>query len=259
MKDYPNFYENIIEARARLRGTIVLYDGVPHTVMAITDHMKDGIFRMYLNPIGRPREDYAKWKPFNDVVMNTPHDYSELGIILDRLLDENPDAGILRKHMNSPFFNRFRPFPLGMCVSGTQTYYVERQPIRPKMEQGLIKSALYESLVTAGSRSDNPRRVGAAIEIGSEAFRDCIMGEYHTPHEVLAALTNPNVVNDSAPFHREFAIVRGPLNMLFLGYRTEIIGVLPKNNFEYLRLGQEFRYCREVVEELRLFREISYI
>jgi hypothetical protein len=49
---------------------------------------------------------------------------------------EHPAAGILRKQMNSPLFNKFRPYPLGMCnTKGQRAYYLERQPNR-KTEQG---------------------------------------------------------------------------------------------------------------------------
>jgi hypothetical protein len=253
---YPNFYENITEARARLNRTVILYDDIPCQVAAITDHKEDGIFRMWLAPIGATPEELRAREKFDYYCMNCHPDNTELPGYLDAELAKNPKSGIMRKHMNSPKFKRFRPFPLGMCNVGTQTFYVERQPIRPKMEQGLVKSALWETLITAGSRQDNPRRVPEQISLFSSDFRDCILADHHDAATVLPMLLDPKVSNDAHAFHREFALVRGPLEMIFLAYRADIIGVLPKNNFSLLRLGREFRHCQEVVEELGLFNSI---
>lgn len=256
MKSYPNFYENIQEARSRLNRTVVLYGDEPCQVLAITDHKGDGIFRMWLQPIGLSEEQKKVAYPFHSIAVNHTPDFPALGEMLDAELEKAPDCGIMRKHMNSPKFNRFRPFPLGMCNVGTQTYYVERQPIRPRMEQGLIKSALYETLITAGSRQDNPKRPPETVSLLSPAFKDCILGDHHSAKEVLRALLDPRIANDAHAFHREFALVRGPLDMIFLAYRTEIIGMLPKSNFDYVRLGRNFLHCKEVVEELDLFQNI---
>lgn len=252
---HPNFYENITEARARLLGTVVLYGDVPCFVMAICDHKSDDIFRVYLDPIGRSDEEYDAIKDIVNYTSNTPPEIMQ-GEVLDELIEKNPECGILRKFMNSAKFNRFRPFPLGMCYYGTQTYYVERQPVRPKMEQGLTQSSLLETIVTTGTRSSMPTKM-ARIDLQSPEFRDCVMGCYHEPDTILTALLSPRIANDSMPFHREFALVRGPLDMIFLGYRTEIIGVLPNNDFGMLRLGREFVHCKEVVEELNLFNYVK--
>lgn len=246
---YPNFYENLKEARDRLLRTVVLYDGTPYYIIAITDHKGDGIFRVWLDPIDIP----DKSQPIRYITQNYKPDHPALGQLMDKELERLPECGILRKHMNSPKFNRFRPFPLGMCNVGTQTYYIERQPIRPKMEQGLTKAGLFETLITAGSRLDNPKRSLEVVDMFSGSFRDCILGDHHDAYTVLANLLNPRIANDAHAFHREFALVRGPVGMIFLAYRSDIIGVLPHNTFGVLKLGDEFGYCREVVEELNLF------
>lgn len=254
MREYPNFYENIKEARDRLGRTVVLYDGLPYHIIAITDHMPDGIFRAWLDPVGEKRTEENK--QFIYTVSNYGPDHPALPKMLDELYEKFPNTGILRKHLNSPKFNRFRPFRLGMCNVGTQVYYVERRPIRPAMQQGLVKSALYETLITAGSRQDNPKRHLESVEMNTPAFRDCILGDHYPARQVLQALQDPRIAHDALAFHREFALVRGPIEMLFLAYRSDIIGVLPKNNFDFVRLGREFKYCAEVVEELGLFHRI---
>lgn len=256
MKEYPNFYENMKEAHARLLQTIVLYDGLPYQIHAITDHMKDGIFRTWLVPIGISGEG---WHLFYNHLSNYSPDNPALGPALDKIYEkeEVKKSGILRKHMNSPKFNRFRPFPLGMCNVGTQVYYVERQPIRPHMFQGLTKGGCSETLITAGSRQDNPKRSLESLNTNSLAFRDCILGDHFSPEEALRALLDPTIAHDALAFNREFAFVRGPLDMMFIAYRSDIIGVLQNNDFSRIRLGRNFQYCKEVVQELNLFANIT--
>jgi hypothetical protein len=210
---------------------------------------------VYLEPICGIEK--VPGQTFANVYMNANPDYPSLGPALDKVMDQYPDSGMLRKHMNSPKFNRFRPFSLGMCNSGTQTYYIERQPIRPSMHQGLTQGALFETLITTGSRKDNPRRGSERVDIRSPEFKDCILGDHHSPDEVLKALRDPNIANDAHAIHREFALVRGPLDMIFLAYRSEVVGVLPRGDFHELTIGRDFRYCREAIEELNLFNRIT--
>lgn len=254
MKNYPNFYEHIEEARARLNRTVVLYDGFPYFVLAITDHM-DEIFRIYLEPLGvlKPQE---KYKDFYLLTSGYSQDFPMMGQGMDTILEASPDCGILRKHINSPRFNRFQPFPLGMCHVGPQAYYIERQPVRPLMHQGLVKTACLETLITAGSRQTNPTRPAQRFEIMTEAFRDCILGEHLAADAALSYLQDDTVANDALAIHREFALVRGPLDIIFLAYRTDIIGLLSNHDFSRLRLGKNFGYCKEVVEELNIFERV---
>lgn len=261
MKKYTNFYETIQEAQARLSGTVVMYDGEPFYVLAITNHMSDGVFRVWLWPMLDMNAPSKIENPTLKEIWSTTggylHNADGYAPHLDACLEKDPDCGMLRKQMDSPKFNRFRPFPLGMCNVGTQCYYVERQPIRPSMHQGLTKSGLYETLITAGSRRDAPTRLNKTVQLISPELRDCILADHHSAFEALNALNNPKIANDAYGFSREFALVRGPMDLLFLAYRTDIIGVLPKRDFSLVNLGKEFQHCREVVEELELFYTID--
>jgi hypothetical protein len=121
----------------------------------------------------------------------------------------HPAAGILRKQMNSPLFNRFRPYPLGMCnLKGSGTYYIERQPNR-KTEQGLLSSMLNETRLTSSPQRPRPR--GCVCPSISTARRSRIASwvSILRRQECLANLLDPEVVNEAAAFHREFALVRG--------------------------------------------------
>lgn len=244
MANYDNFFETKKEADMRLRGTIVLYDGQPYYVLLISDHLPDGIFRIYLDPIGP------------NMTMNNFGLPDPCGQSYDEFMKAHPEAPMLRKMMNSPKFNKFRPFPLGMCNTDTTALYVERQPTR-KTEQGLTSSMLSVSKIHLIGQRNNEKLHNGYFNIYSEEFRACIMGEYPSPQACLSALKNPKIANDAAAFNREFAFVRGPLGSIYLGYKDSVIGQLVNNDLSLIRLGEEFLYTKEVVESLNLFGVIQ--
>lgn len=248
--EHPNFYENLEEATKRLSGTYVLYDGEPYRILTITDHMSDGIFRAYLLPLGDKAVEYIP-----DYDMFNPGSPDQAKHI-DNWMDKNPDAGVLRKHLNSPKFNRFRPFPLGMCNYKGYAFYLERQPMRPRMEQGLVSSGIVESplsLQKTGGRLNS----GTQVKMNSDAFRDCILGRHPSAQECVERLKDPTCGNDAAAFDRYFALVRGPVDMMFLAYKGEVVGLLPDNNLSSARLSKKFSYVKEVVQELGVFQNVA--
>lgn len=251
MAKFENFYENIQEAQMRLRSTVVMYDKEPVYIWAVTDHKGDGVFRAYISP-----SNEVRYAPPNLPINHLPHGHSGLGSVFDEWLAQQPPSDkfhILRKKLNSPLFDRFRPFPLGMINLDQFAVYAERQPQRPKTEQGLTQGGIYATLATASASSKGPRH---AIDMFSDAFRDCVLGNYPSPKTVLDGLLNPRVANESVAFHRRFALVKGPIGILFLEYKDDIIGVLPNGDFSKLKLGKEYLHCREVVDELNLFATI---
>lgn len=253
MKEHVNFYENLKEAHIRLRGTIILYDGLPYYVLAITNHRGDGVFRMYLDEIGK-REETA-FKEFPNQILDMYHpDNPGLGPALDSWMEvKKGHHNIIRKKMNSPLFNRFRPFPLGMVNQGLRVIYTERQPTR-KTEQGLTRSMVLENSVDA-TPSNKPAI--PTLDIFSSSFRDCILGNYPSAEDCLKNLTDPEIENEAAAFHRNFALVRGPMGLLFLAYKQDVIGLLPNNDFGVVRLDKKFAHCKEVVQSLNLFSSIT--
>jgi hypothetical protein len=178
---HPNFYENLREAQMRLRSTTVCYEGVPYYVIAICGHKPDGIFRMYLVPLDRPQ---GAAFPATD---NYAPDNPLLGGYLDDWLTANPNSGILRKNMDSKHFNKFRPFPLGMCNIGVKTFYLERQPQRNR-EQGLTRSMLYETAVSTSNRGANARAPAVTTDIFTAAFKACVLADHPSAQECLEAL-----------------------------------------------------------------------
>jgi hypothetical protein len=250
MPSFPNFFETKAEAMIRLRQTVVLYDGLPYYVLGVTDHKPDGILRIYLDPIGQPQgvtQDRAgPWQ-------NIPMESTDFGPAMDAYLESNKNSVILRKQMNSPLFNKFRPFPLGMTNQEGDAFYIERQPNR-KTEQGLIRTMLTERRVGEPGLASNSLQF---ISITSSAMKDCITGNLPTAQFALKALLDPSVENRSIAFDRKFALLRGSLDDIYLSYKGETVGLLPDDDFSVLALGRMFSHVRESVYDLNLFLTIN--
>lgn len=250
MKQHVNFYESINEARMRINNTVVLYDGQPYYVLLVSDHKPDGIFRVYLDPVGQEGGMECQTRtnlPTNTII--SPND--NMGVLMDEWIDKNPGTTILRKKMNSPAFNRFRPFPLGMMNILNTVYYLERQPTR-KVEQGLTNGMIVSYKLDVGSVQ--PTNMSDLTGVG---MKDTILGLYPSAEECIEALTDPEVANKGAAFNRKFAFLRGPVNTLYLAYKNEVVGFLPNNDLSCVRLGRAFTHTKEAVAELNIFREIN--
>ena len=249
MKEHVNFYENLQEARMRLEGTVVLYEDEPYILLTITDHMSDGIFRVYLDPLKKP-VSHVKQVPYGW--------YDEPGMsrgqAMDKFLADNPGCGILRKHMNSPAFNRFRPFPIGMVNShlANDMIYIERGPTRQTF-QGLTEAMLKGNIISIG-----PRRVAPDYRV---RFRDgglyaAIKNDYPDLMTAIAITTEPSISNTACAFHREFGVVSGPVGSLFLVHKTDVVGFIPNNDNTLLYLDKQFEYLKEKINELQAFMNV---
>lgn len=265
MASYNNFFESVNEAYMRLRGTFVLYDGEPYNVLCITNHKEDGIWRIYLDPIGFGEDKLAYNQPNPPPCGSYSSDHPNMGAMMDKWLDQmqtpeqggnGPGTKVIRKMMNSPKFNKFRPYPLGMCNFNGSVYYLERQPTR-KSEQGLTHGMLTsQSVNLAPDNGKKSLNRSGMVDLYGPSFLACIKGDHPSAQECLDNLQDPDIMNDAAAFHRQFALVRGPLGMIFLAYKADIIGVLPNKDLSVLRLGRDFRHTREVVEILGTFGNV---
>jgi len=240
----------------RLRNTIVLYDDEPYYVLTITNHKSDGIFRLYLEPVGKGEAEMSfnilHSSPKSPPSAKYPWDWNPMGENMDKWMEANPDMKIQRKVINSPSFNRFRPFPLGMLNDHGKAVYTRRRPTR-KSEQGLIYQMVDSSLITLTS---NPNNKGYGVDIYGEAFYDCITGQYPTLSECLEAFDSDDILNTSVAFHREFALIKGPIRTAFLNYRGDVIGFVNKKS---VQLSPQFRHLKEAVEDLNEFEVISIL
>lgn len=250
-KEYANFYENLKEAQMRLRGTVVLYDGVPHYVMAITNHRADGIFSVYMEPIGPDMIIKKAGRPPYDQYNNED---TQLGPVMDEWMAVHPKSAIVRKHMNSPKFNRFRPFPLGMCNYSGAVLFLERQPTR-KTEQGLTSAGIVETSVSV-KNTDGSGSMRTGIPVTDPSMRATIEGNYPSAVDCISNLCDKTVTNSAVAFHRNFAIVRGPVGTLFLAYKTGIVGFLNNSDASVITLPKESVHLKEAIAELQVFGNI---
>lgn len=245
MVAHPNFYENIQEALLRLKNTVVLYDGEPFYILTITDH-SDGKFRVYMCHIKDAPNCHLP------VLSALPHGHPSMASQLDPYVGtKSAGVEVIRKQMDSPKFNKFRPFPLGMMNLKGGCIYVERKPLRPKTEQGLTANMLEGTPLSACMINTHKSNIG----MFSVEFRDCIMGDYPSPNECLKGLKGDNI-NYSVGFNRNFALIRGPIDTLFLAYKNEVVGALPRGDFSGLVLGRKHKHLKEVCQELKLFSQI---
>lgn len=250
MVTYTNFYETVKEAEMRLRYTVVMYEGEPYYVLAIGGHHDDGIFRIYLDKMGDPKglTHQQMTVPFGD-------DMNKDGAAknLDTWLKIYPDRGIIRKMMNSPGFNKFRPFPLGMVNSYGTVCYTERRPVR-HTQQGLTDSMIRQHMLYL-----NPPTMKAygGLCCSSYPLYETIMNRYPEPEECLKRLLEPDNGNTGAAFHRHFAFMKGPIDTIFLAYKEDIVGVLTESNLSRVRLAPSFKHTKEVVQDLHIFNTVE--
>lgn len=244
--EYPNFYENIKEANMRIRSTLVLYDGEPFYVICVCNHKIDGIFRVYM-------EEACTGMPYEHEINSVPYqgdNYPNVGVKMDQYLDSNPNSKIIRKMMNSPAFNRFRPFPLGMANHQGAAAYIERQPTR-RIEQGLSGAMLTAYF---HGKVDHPV---SQVRLNSPSLKEAILGKYPAPAEALAALLSDDILNKAVAVSREFAFLEGPCETVFLAYKQDEVGFLPNNDLSVVRLSKRFAHLREVVEASGIFEKVQ--
>lgn len=253
MASYQNFYETLAEAEMRLTNTVVLYDDEPYYVLAVTNHKNDGIFRVYLDWLGNDNGPVHR-KDGNIPTLNYGQGHPNTGPAMDAYIDPKPEGyGVIRKMANSPSFNKFRPFPLGMCNVEGSCWYAERRPTR-HAQQGLTSDMIQQSRVGTVSSGLSRSR---GVTIYDRSFYDMVKGNYPTPDECLKNLLDPSITNTAVGFHRLFALVRGPMDLLFLVYKEDVVGFLPNYDFSLLKMGKKTGHLREMVEVLGIFNDIK--
>lgn len=255
--EHPNFFENIDEAHIRLKNTVVMYDGKPSAVLALASH-KDGIIRVYIREIGEEKagsvlQGSIGWP--GDI-----GDPIQRGQMLDAFIEANPKWNIQRKMMNSPKFNKFRPFNLGMMNYGDNVVFVERAPMR-HTQQGLTSAhtmATRLTLVHKPSRDRESFKLNQG-DVYKDYFRDCVLAQHPPAKDVIKNLQDESIANEGVAFDRNFAFVRGPVRTLYLAYKTDIIGHLPLGDLSEVRIPRKHSHCKEAVEELKIFRNVKFV
>ncbi len=255
MPQFTNFFENLKEAHMRLKDTVVVYDGKPYYVLTICDHKPDGVFRIYLDDCTRP-DGLAMNRHSIPYEWYDEEDMSR-GDKMDEWLEKYPDEGVIRKMMNSPKFSKFRPFPLGMCNNRGEVIYIERTPTR-YTQQGLTPQMLNYTHLTAAGPVNAGLRHAMIPNLFSFAFSQMVMGNYPDPKECIKNLCDPDISNSGMAFNRSFSFVRGPVGLLFLSYKQDVVGYMPNADLSCVTLASKFKHCKEVVSELELFEDIRF-
>jgi hypothetical protein len=254
MAKYTNFYETVHEVQMRLRGTLIMYGEYLCTVLGVSSHVGDGVFRLYVEKVGQGEYGLSFNQPHGPPINNYSSDDPVLGVEMDKWLAKNPNSSVMCVLMNDPLLNRFRPFPLGMCNSNGLVYYLERTPTR-KTEQGLTGNMIMANVV-----SGDPlglKMSGRGYDLYGPAFLAAVTGKHPSAAECLQALLNPAVENNAAAFDRHFAFVRGPLGLVFLAYKTDIVGVMPKKDLTLLQLDSKWLHLAESIYLLNVFENIE--
>src|SRR3546814_15537624 len=78
----------------RLRHTLVMYDGEPYYVLLISDHKKDGVFRIYMDKAGN-EHGFAFQR--EQVPYEASSSWNVTATVMDDWLEKNPDKGVIRK------------------------------------------------------------------------------------------------------------------------------------------------------------------
>lgn len=261
---HKNFFETVKEANLRLRNSIIWYDGPsekgPYHVLIICCDTGDE-FKIYMKKIGQKYYNVPGVMPPSEHC-SEPEGFQKH---MDKFMKDYPSFNMVRKDLSSPHFNNFRPFPLGMMntvakdkngkVVDCETVYLERQPNRVT-QQGLIRTMIYVTPVNA-AMTRSPKPINYNFDLWSEDFHDCIMADHPSIDECMSKLTNHSFANEAAAFHRYFAIVRGPIGMLFLSYKGDIVGLLDNNNLSSVTMDRDYRYVKETVDDLHVFKNIK--
>jgi hypothetical protein len=217
--NYDNFYENLEEASFRLNGTVVLYDGNPVYVATLENH-KDGIVRVNIMDL-----------PLDPNTMTSPS---------------------TRKMINSPKFNKFRPFEVGNMNYLSQNgnlipLRVERIPARTRM-QGANSTNMRISMV-------DPRlAAGAAFNwnnlICNEGFVEMVKNIYPTLPEFFESETPACCLSRDLTVN---TVERSGVCYVF--YKMESIGILNTNGS--LFLFPKYNYLKESLDAARIFSEVK--
>lgn len=225
--EYENFYENLEEAQRRLTGTVVLYDGEPVYIAQVSNVREDNTFRLWCQKL--PNED--------------------LNLGIGDLPEGERPVNSFRKKINSPRFNKFRPFEMGyinlfQTRAGGKLFfpvYLTRTPAR----RG--KQGFNEGSYNCRDNRGGDRRPSFVDIIFSEAFVEMIKGDYPSYREVVARVQD--VEEGGIAVDRAFCVCKDrESGIVFLDYRSETVGIARADE---ILLSDKFSFLRETIVECK--------
>lgn len=209
-------YENIQEYGHRLRDSIVLYKGMPVYVRDISPVGNDGESGDFLHVTELPGFKKSYFVRTKDPNLN------------------------------------YKTFNFGYCNSKTHAIYITRMPVK-KSKQGITKDCLsipnltdmnFDGMELTGSGGPIPTGVVYDKLIRTKAFTDMVTNNYPAlgyAYEMLMTGTK------GCAFHRNFALIRDPLELEVLLYKGERAASIAK--FPYFKVPKAKYWLRETMEE----------
>lgn len=214
---HPNFYENLEDANRRLNGTMVKYG--------------EEFFAI---------QDIRNTRPIMTLQMQ------QYG---------NKRAEIKEVLINDELFNGFRPFPLGMCNNGQgRAVYIQRRPLRTQ-QQGTTSAHLVEIDIENRFYGDAPAG-RLSVLFGGKPFLECAKGIYPSFKEVIDFYNNPEILNSSTAFCREFAVVRGYVDTCFIADKGGVVARYDTMSGELI-IAKSKIFLKETFEQMGIFENVK--
>ncbi len=217
-------FEGVEQARQRLEGTTVVFDGEGYSLRQVTQEPDGLSATLYKLPVSGSKTNKS---------------------IVHSLKD--------------PKFNRFRPFELGFVNlfdeefvgNNTNCLFTYRRPLRSGARQGLSREAL-DGRYLQNSRGTG-RCEGWNIDTLNQcqSFADMLKGSYPTYVEAVDNLIN----NSSIAFDRNYAVLKDVDGLIWLYRKLERIGLVQDKSKEILLFSTK-GYLREEIQETK---EIPHI
>lgn len=231
---FPNVFETLDDAQRRLSNGIVKYgDNEFYYVNEVRSVTKDSIYRLYLTTLPSDRLRY-------DDRPNLPEDHEDFMEVVG--------GKFIRKKIDSPKFNKFRPFPLGMVNYEGNVAYVTRVPTR-HTQQSLSSNMCSQVLINMATNGDTPHSA-LRVYFGGVEFTEMLKGVYPSFRECITNLSDPDCNNSAAAFNREYAIVRGPVGVLFIANKDGPFGIV--KDISSVQISSNKKHLKESLESLGL-------
>lgn len=248
-------FDNLADAQQKLQQSIVLYQGIPVFVHAVLNSRPDGIFRVYFKPI-----------PLTlPVDFNNDPDEDEAGVqeIVNpfrpmrgddmRELDRRYRAdGCIRKKINSPHFNGFRPITLGYMnhFEGTNTLpiFVVRSTARQYSQGVKLRTLTFERPALFNEPVD---RMGEANLARSIGFKEMVANEYPSIKDAIDVIKDDSKAPKGVAVSRDVAIMyQSDLAMYLVFVRNQLVGYLDDSQGDrfVVSVSKEKRHLKEILE-----------
>lgn len=213
-------FEDLNQARARLSSGVFTFDGEPISVRTVEPH-SDGVLRVFFDYLGHNGEPPAG------------------------------RAGV-RKMINSPSFNRFKPFDLGFInmnesrfgeAAENRALFSARRPVRMSRSgltgENFVAKALYGSLNREG-RSQT-EGIDFSHIVNTRSFCDMVRGRYPSFSECFDYVRSNRAAGSSMAFDRKWALSREDSGLIWLYRDSEKVGLMSERGLILLNAQRHFQ------------------